>query len=379
MALNKTFFVFVIVAFMVLPLFVWAENEPKIILFYGEECPHCHTEKDFLKDLKKEIPSLVVEEYEVWHNSSNAKLFGEMAKDLGVEILAVPFTIVGDRYLLGFDKPENSGEKIRMMVGNLTGQQTVSGDDKEEKFNIPILGDINIRDFSLPTVAVVLGALDGFNPCSMWSLFVLLTLVIATGSRRKVWLAGSVFILTSAVSYFLFMATWLNVFAFLEYLVVIRIIVGLVAVAVGVISVREFYRFKPNVCEITTPEKQRKISERVKKVLSADNILVMVAGVVMVALSVNVIEMLCSLGIPVVFTKILTMSGIETWKYYAYIGLYDFFYMLDDIVVLLVAGFSMKFLKLDSRYSRYSRLVAGILMLILGLIFLLKPGLLMSY
>ena len=71
------------------------------------------------------------------------------------------------------------------------------------------------------------------------------------------------------------------------------------------------------------------------------------------------------------------MYDLASWKYYGYIGLYDFFYMLDDIIVLVIAGFSMKFFHFNSGYSRWSRLVAGILMLILGAIFLIKPELLM--
>ena len=250
MSFVKRFLVFVVITFVLLPFFALAEEQPasplayqdglKITLFYGEECPHCHDEIDFLKDLKKEFPNLEIEEYEIWHNTANAELFKEVAEGLDLDMLMVPLTIIGDEYLLGFDNPENSGEKIRAMIG---GQKN----DKEERFSIPFFGEINIKDFSLPVITVILGGLDGFNPCSMWSLFVLLTLVIATGSRKKIWLMGGVFILTSAISYFLFMSAWLNAFVFLEYLVAVRIIIGFVAIGAGVMSIRGFYKFKQNV------------------------------------------------------------------------------------------------------------------------------------
>ncbi len=362
-----------VAGFFLFPYFVSYAQDQKITLtlFHGEECSHCQAERAFLKDLKKEMPDLEVKEYEVWHNESNQKFFSETAQKLGIDAAAVPLTIVGDKYLIGFDKPENSGKKIKEMLG--VGEKT----DKEGVIST-IFGSINIKNFSLPVLAVVVGTLDGFNPCSMWSLLVMLTLVIATGSRKKVWLVGWTFIITSAVSYFLFMSAWLNVFIFLGFLTIIRIIVGLIAVVSGIISIREYYTFKPNVCEVGSSEKQKnKIVKKIEKVMASPNVLWMVLGVIGIAFSVNLIEMMCSLGLPVVFTKTLTLYNLSAWQYYAYIWLYVFFYMILNILVVLVAGLTMKFMHITDKYSRWFRLVAGILMLVLGLIFLIKPSLLM--
>jgi len=387
MNFKKYFSAILLAGFLISPAFGFASGLPKpaepaaaptVILFHGEECPHCKAERNFLKDLKKEMPGLKVVEYEVWHNEKNRKLFLDTAKKLNIKGLAVPLTIVGNEYLVGFDKPENSGEKIRQMVKNLEAGGAFSGSaESKESVKLPFFGKVKVEDLSLPLLSVVLGTLDGFNPCSMWALLALLTLVIATGSRKKVWLVGEVFILTSAVSYFLFMAAWLNAFIFLGYFSFVRFAIGAAAIAAGIVSIREFYKFKPNVCEISTPEQRKKLGERIKKVLRSASLPVMLMGVVAIAFSVNLVELLCSLGIPVVFTKTLTMYNLATWKYYGYIGLYDFFYMLDDIIVLVIAGFSMKFFLFNSGYSRWSRMVAGVLMLALGTIFLFKPGLLM--
>lgn len=385
--LKKLFFVLLLAGFLAVPAFGFASSNPppraespSIILFHGEECPHCRAERAFLKDLKKEMPNLKITEYEVWHNEENRKLFLKTAKELGIKRLGVPLTIIGGQYLIGFDKPENSGKEIRRMLKSLEVEPPNRGSTStsaEEAISHPLFGKLNIKNLSLPILSVVLGTLDGFNPCSMWSLLVLLTLAIASGSRKKVWLVGGVFILTSAVSYFLFMAAWLNAFIFIGYFTIVQFAIGIAAIIAGFFSIREFYKFKPNVCEVSTPEQQRKLSERIKRVLRSSSLPMMLLGVVAIAFSVNLIELLCSLGIPVIFTKTLTMYHLASWKYYGYIGLYDFFYMLDDIIVLAIAGFSMKFLHLNGKYSRYSRLAAGILMLILGLIFLFKPGILM--
>lgn len=346
-----------------------------LYLFYSKSCPHCEEELVFLDDLRKEMFCLEIKKYEVNESESSRILFLETAKKFGIKNLAVPLTVVGENYLVGFDNPENMGQKIREMIDAGQPNECVTA-GTTEIVSHPIFGKINLENISLPFLTLVLGTLDGFNPCSMWSLFVLLTLVIATGSRRKVWLVGSVFIVTSAFSYFVFMSAWLNAFIFLEYVKMVRIIVGAVAIFAGAVSIREFYKFQPGVCEASSSEQKRKVYDKIKKILSAPGTAAVVAGVVLVAFSVNFIEMLCSLGLPVIYTKALAMYDLARWKYYAYIGLYDFFYMLDDIIILLAAGFSMRFLQLNGKYSRYSRLIAGILMLILGAIFIFKPGLL---
>ncbi len=377
MTFKKYFFFILVVGFLI-PFFSFAGDLPAVILFHSEECPHCKEEIKFLDGLKKEMPSFEIREYEVGHNEENRKIFLETAEKLGIKNLAVPLTIVGDKYLIGFDNPEGLGRTIRQMIQDLA-VESPGGDPAVQRDIIShtLFGKINMQEATLPFLTIVLGTLDGFNPCSMWSLIVLLTLVIATGSRKKIWLVGSVFIITSAVSYFLFMTAWLNAFVFLDYLAFTRVIVGLIAVTAGALSIKEFFTFKPNVCEVSSPEKQQKITEKIKKILQSPSTLAIVLGVMGVAFSVNLIELLCSLGIPVVFTKTLAMHNLAVWKYYAYICLYDFFYMIDDIIVLLIAGFSMKFFHLNSKYSRYSRLAAGVLMLLLGLVFLIKPELLM--
>jgi glutaredoxin len=340
--------------------FVASAQAPGLILFHVEECPHCQAERAFLNDLKKEYPDLSVTEYEVGHNSNNQKLFTQTAQKLGIKELVVPVTIVGDKYLVGFDKPENSGEEIKQMLG------------LADKTNI------DIKKISLPLLAASVGFIDGFNPCSMWSLLVMLTLVMATGSRKKVWLVGWTFIIVSSISYFLFMSAWLNIFIFLGYLVIIRIIVGIIAIAAGIISIKEYYTFKPNVCEVGSSEEQKgKITKKIERVIASPNVLWLVLGVAGIAFSVNLIEMMCSLGLPVVFTKTLSLYNLPGWEYYAYILLYVFFYMILNIIVVLVAGFAMKFMAITDKYSRWFRLAAGILMLVLGLIFLIKPSLLM--
>jgi len=354
---------------------VASSDNPILYLFHGEECPHCKDEREFLKDLKEEIPNLEIKEFETWHNETNRKAFLKIADRMGVNNPAVPFTIIGSDYHIGFDNAESHGVIIRNMVKKAMGEDVGIISDFDT-FELPLIGTINLKKLSLPVLTVILGTLDGFNPCSMWALFVLLTLLINTGSRKKIWLVGGTFIGVSAVSYFLFMSAWLNAFVFVGYLQAIQIVIGVVALVAGYISLKEFFTHKPNVCEVSTPEQQVKITKKMEEVMKIVSLPAMLLGVAGIAFSVNLVELMCSLGIPVVFTKTLAGYLLPTWKYYGYIALYTFFYLLDDLIVLAIAGFSMEFFLMNDKYTRFSRLIGGILMVILGLIFLIKPEIL---
>lgn len=388
--MKRIFFILLVAGSILIPSFSFAADNsnlgaklplgslaPKyqyhvVYLYHGEECPHCQAERKFLDDLKKELPGLEVKEFEVWHNSKNAQLMQEAADKLGVKVQGVPFTVVGDNYVVGFDDAEGIGQQIREFI--LNASSTV--EQKEGDVRVPVLGKINLKEESLPILTALIGVLDGFNPCSMWALLTMITIIMSTGDRKKLWIVGWTFIIVSGFSYFIFMSAWLNALVFLSFLPVIRIAVGLLGIGSGSMSLYEFFTKKPEVCEVSSPEKQVNIVERFRKVVSSPTMVGLIVGVAGVAFSVNLVELMCSLGFPVVYTQALALHNVTIWQKYLYIAAYVFFYMLLNIIVLLAAGFSSKYVIGNSKFTRWSRLVAGLAMVLLGLIFIFKPELL---
>jgi hypothetical protein len=295
----------------------------------------------------------------------------QKADELGAKVNGVPFTVIGTEYISGFDNAEGLGKKIRDLVVN----GAINEEDKN-KLSVPFFGMLDLREESLPILTAVIGTLDGFNPCSMWALLTMITLLLSVGSKKKLWIAGWTFIGVSAFSYFLFMTAWLNAFMFLSVFSVVRVFVGLVALGSGILSLTEFYTKKPDVCEVSDLSTQQKIVEKFKQVIQTNSWPLMMVGVAGVAFSVNLVELMCSIGFPVIYAQALALHNVSTVGKYIYLFFYVFFYMLQNIIVLLVAGFSMKFFMVDGKYTRYSRLIAGISMVILGLIFIFKPDLL---
>ena len=377
--MKKIFFTLFILGSFLMPAFGWAGAEtvpaklPVVYLYHGAECPHCQAEIRFLDNLQKELPGLEVKKFEVWHNADNAILMQEAANKLGANVQGVPFTVIGDKYIVGFDNDNGIGKQIRGMI--LSSGSSQQPENQNQK-TLPILGRVDLKEASLPLLTAAIGILDGFNPCSMWALLTMITIILATGDRKKLWVVGWTFIIVSAASYFLFMVAWLNALQLLSVIKIVRYVVGLVAIGSGIGSLVEFFTRKPNVCEVGSIDKQQKIVDRFKKIIQSPSIAVIILGVAGVAFSVNLVELMCSLGFPVVYTQALVLHNISALGKYIYIVFYVFFYMLENIIILLIAGFSMKFFIIDSKFTKYSRLVGGLAMLILGILFIFKPDLL---
>ena len=343
-------------------------------------------------------------------------LFIEVARLAELSNFAVPTTFIGDQIIIGFDNASNYGVMIEDAIKDALENDARSPAEEngllepgiiiivedapenaneayEENTNIeeiayedateipetikyPIIGDISLDNLSLPVLTIVMGSLDGFNPCAMWVLITLLTLLVNTKSKKRIWLVGGLFILISGIVYYFFIAAWLNVFLFVGYLTITRIIIGILAIAAGVYFLHEYFTFKEGVCEVAPDKTKQGIVERIKKIAKPAALPTTIIGVIIIAFTVNLIELLCTLGLPAIYTKILTMSDLSTAAYYGYIGMYVLFYMIDDLIIFAIAITTMSMLGFTGKYSKYMRLVGGLLMLALGTILILKPDLL---
>lgn len=385
-----------IIPFKVKALSVEYKYPEKIYLFYGRECPHCEELMKYLDELlaKDKYKSVKLETYEVWHNKENDKKRIEVEKILGEEAAGVPYMIIGTNVIQGFASSMKS--EIRDIIdyyidGNyydpagdyLHNTNTKSlkklhyEKENEEEYDVPILGKINAKNASLLLVSIIIGAVDGFNPCAMWILLFLLSLLISTKDRRKMWILGLTFILTSGVVYLLFMLSWLNVAKYTSSIIFVRYLIGIFALVFGSINLYRFIKGlkqKDVGCDVTDAAKKRKIMDKIRKILSENKLLFAIIGIMLLAISVNLIELLCSLGLPVMFTEILGLNDLSHFEYGIYMLVYILFFLADDLVIFIIAMKTLKLKGISNKYMKYSHLIGGLIMLITGLLMILKPA-----
>jgi thiol-disulfide isomerase/thioredoxin len=389
--------------FLLLPLLSQAQINPELYFFYSDSCPHCHKEALFLDSLEKDYSTKIkINRLEIGKDSENVDFMLNMASDMGVEVSGVPFTVIGTKYFIGYYNDEVTGGQIKQTIDDLLstsvnsviipskpiGQPEPNGidannvvvdtepdiilEDTKDNIMIPFIGQVDAQGFSLPLLSIVLGFLDGFNPCAMWALIFLISFLLGMKDRKRMWILGVVFIVTSAFVYFLFMAAWLNIFLFLGLVLWVRIAIGILAIGGGGYNIREFFKNKAGTCKLDGQEKKRQVFDKLKNITEQKSFLLALIGIVLLAVAVNMVELICSAGLPAVYTQVLALNDLNTWQYYSYILLYIFFFMLDDLLVFFVAMITMHLTGLSTKYSRYSSLVGGIIMLIIGLLLLFK-------
>ena len=390
----------VLLLLLLIPTLVSAK-EVNLYLFHGDGCPHCAKEREYLKEIEKEYDDVNIHLYEVWYDTDNQELMAKVKKELNSSTNYVPLTIIGDKYTVGFNDNtklmiKNNIEKClkedcedvvgNVLAGKTANETTIKKEVKEPKKDkedsikdLPILGKVDVKKVSLPIMAAVIGLVDGFNPCAMWVLVFLISMLLGTKDRKKMWILGLTFLFTSAFIYLLFMVAWLNVAIKMNTVIWLRITIAIIAIIAAFINLKSFYKsFKKDTgCEVVDSKKRKNIIEKIKKFTLEKSLILGLLGVMTLAVSVNFIELACSAGLPLLFTQILALNNLSRLSYMIYILIYIFFFLIDDIIVFVIAMFTLKITGISNKYSKYSHLIGGIIMLLIGLLMIIKPEWLM--
>lgn len=350
----------------------------EVHFFYLPGCPHCEEQKPFNEKLASAYPSIQFIYHDATSPIEHATL-SRMLKDRGIqEEPGFPVTIFKNQVFSGWKSEDTTGKAIETALQDCLAGHCPQGSTVEptDEINLPFIGVIKASSYSLPSLAILLGVVDGFNPCAMWVLVYLISLIATMRDRRRIWLLVGSFVLASGILYFLFMTAWLNAFLLIGYVRLVTIIIGLVALGGGILMMKEFVTTRGAiVCEVTDTESRKKTMNRIQQIVASPITLGTIAGIVALAFVVNSIEFVCSAAIPAVFTHVLSLHPLSTWQYYAYVLLYVFFFMLDDTIVFGSAAVAMTS-NLGDRYVKYSRPVGAIILIILGVLLLFAPNLL---
>ena len=362
--------------------------ETELLFFYSETCSHCKDAKVFLDKLTEEHPEFKVSRYEMSKNEDKVVgLYQEYDVPNGMYGM-VPLFFMDDKFLLGFSSSveKELAEKIITNCSELHEQgDPICDPDKDKKTELPIIGSVDLEKFGPLTLSVLLGTLDGFNACAMVALGFLLTILIATGTRKRVFWVGGTFIFISGLVYFFFIAAWFNIVSlFWAYKDVVNIVISLVVVTSAIFLLKDYAngiickicRVDPAGDNIFT-RTEKKLFAKMGQILNEKRSLaMMLIGVAVVAIGINTVELSCSFALPMVFTGMLKNLNLSPTSYYLHLLVYVLFYMIDDFIIFMIAVVTLKKVENSDKYLKIIKLVSGILLLALGLIMLIKPSLL---
>ena len=292
------------------------------------------------------------------------------SKDLfEVTSTGVPFTVIGKEYILGFS--ESTKDEFTYIIDNYLSENKNNNEKVEKK--IPILGNIDAKKTSLTLVGIILGFIDGFNPCAMWILLLLINMTLGMKEKKKMITIGLTFILTSGVIYFLSMLG-IGVILDLTLVNVVRDIIAIVAIILGIYNLYTYVKTRKDTgCHVVDKKKRKGIIKKINEIMSKKSTLLTIIGTIVLASSVNLIELACSLGFPTIYLELLSLNNVQGLSKIIYLLLYILFYLIDDLVVFLIAVFTLKSKGISTRYNKFVNLIGGILMILMGILLIFKP------
>ncbi|WP_455231369.1 glutaredoxin family protein [Geopseudomonas aromaticivorans] len=348
------------------PPFASAQSEPVVIeVFVRDGCPHCSAAKIWLAELAAERPELRIVLRPVDRDADAREDLLRISRQVGIWPPGVPTFVVDGQVLVGFDDAEHSGAQLLALLAD--GQPAVAS------VQSGLFGSLSVERLGLPLFTLALGLLDGINPCAMWVLLFLLSLLVHLHDRARMALVAGTFVLVSGAVYYAFMAAWLNLFLLVGLSTLLVWALSAIAIVIGLVNLRDGLRPGSDFTLSIPAAAKPGLYARMRFILQTDSLLPALAGVAALAVVVNFIELLCTAGLPAIYTAVLTQQGLTPLAHYAYLGLYILGYIADDALMVATAVAALSSRKLSAQAGRGLKIVSGLIMLALGAVMLLRP------
>lgn len=352
-----------------------AADRVTLEVFVRDGCPHCRDAKAYLETWSKTRPELEVRYRPVDADPAARADLERWTRAAGQWPPGVPTFVAHGRVLIGFGAPEYSGPLLEALIDARAAHRAdAAPGEAVTQVESPLFGAISAERLGFPLFTLALGLLDGFNACAMWVLLVLLALLINLNDRRRMALIAGTFVLISGLVYYAFMAAWLNVFLLVGLGDTLRWLLVALAAFVGAVALKDFFApgrgFSLSIPESAKPS----LYARMRRVLQSPALSGSLFAVAALAVVVNFVELLCTAGLPAVYTAVLAQQGLSPAVQYAYLGLYIVGYMADDGLMVALAVFTLGNYRLSERAGGVLKLLSGVVMLVLAAVLALRPS-----
>ena len=350
-----------------------AEYQVELLYFWGIGCPFCERLKPQLEQLAADHPQVQLRDYEVYNSRANQQRFLDTTSRYGIDANSVPLTFVGERYWIGYREhfPDEMRAEIESLLGLRDADMTTS-EARPEAISIPLLGEINLGTMPLFLTTILIAFVDGFNPCSLWLLTILLGILLHTRSRQKIIIVGLAFLLTTAAGYGAFMLGLLNIFLFVGYVGWIKIVVGLLALTFALVNIKDYFWFQQGLSFTISDKHKPGIFKRMRNIIHQDmSTPAMVGATIIMALGVTLVELPCTAGFPVIWTNIAAQQGASGIEFALLFITYITIYLGVEIAILAAAVITLKRNVFEEKHGRILKLISGVIMLVLayGIVF----------
>ncbi len=375
-----------------------AMQSADIEVFVRTGCPHCAKAELFLQALKREQPALRIVIHDVTKEPAALEQLQRLAKNQGIGTVRVPAFQVGGQLIVGYSDELATGQLIRGALAQTRipaqtpkNKDTAGSCEAEESLSCeagaevstqaaqPFMLDffgrkLSLDEVGLPLFTLAMGLLDGFNPCSMWVLILMISLLAPMNNRPRMFAIAGTFVVVEGIAYFIFMAAWLNLFLLIGLSRISEIVIAAIALLAGLINLKDFWFYGRGVSLSIPDAAKPDIYARMRRILHAENLTGALIGAVVLAILVQIVEFMCTSGFPALYTRILTLKQLDSMSYYGYLLLYNLAYMFDDVIILSIGVITLSQHRLQEKEGRWLKLISGLVMAGLGVYLIVAPN-----
>ncbi len=382
--------------FMAARVAAQSSSAVKIYFFWGDGCPHCANADPFLEGLTQKYSGVELLKYEVWNVPENRDLMQKMGDKYNFDPQGVPTILLGTQHWVGYS--DEIGQDIEKAVAAClsgscedagagivspavepvrpnAGPPTQASSDLHQ-VTLPLIGSINLDQQSLWISTLLISFVDGFNPCSLWVLSMLMALTIHTGSRKKILLIGLIFLTVTAGVYGLFIAGLFSVLSIISFIGWVQVVVAGMALIFAVVNIKDYFWYKEGISFTISDENKGGIARSIRKVVaSSDSLWGLVGSTVVMSAGVSLVEFSCTAGFPVLWTNLLSAQKVSALTFVLLLLLYLFIYQIDELAIFLSVVFTLKTSRIEEKQGRILKLIGGMLMLTLAVVMIVNPSL----
>lgn len=266
---------------------------------------------------------------------------------------------VGEKFFVGYGSDETTGAQIENYIKSILKEPEKL---KEPKGEIITENPTLFKVFSLAIV-------DAVNPCALAVLTLMLLAIITLGSkkRRDVLLAGLAFTFSVFVMYLFYGLVIIRFFQIVQVLTSVRIwlykILGLLAIILGILNIKDFIRYKPGGFLTEMPMFLRpRLQNFFFEVTSPK-------GALWLGALVTLFLLPCTIGPYIICGGILcTLSLLKAFPWLLF---YNFIFILPMLFITLICSISLTAIGEVSEWRekniRYLHLIAGLIIFGLGI------------
>jgi cytochrome c biogenesis protein CcdA/glutaredoxin len=367
-----------------------SEAAPGLVMyvFMSETCPHCRAQKPFLEALERKTPGLEIRQMEIMTAREHRPLLQAMAAAHDIRPGTVPMIFLGGRVWTG-DSDQVRAEvsaKVKACLEHgcpdsrelieSRREQAPGGEiaEADAVIDLPLVGKVNLSVQPLLLSTSLIAFVDGFNPCSIWVLTMLLMLVLHSGSRRRVMLVGLTFLFTTAAIYGMFIAGVFSVLAFAAYLPWIYWIVALFALTFGLVNVKDYFWFKRGFSFTIDDKHKPGIFKGFRELMmNGRSPLALMGATMLMAAGIALIELPCTAGFPVIWSGLVRAHGVSWLEFLLLLSVYLLIYLLIELVIFTIAVVKLRIDRFQDFHGRLLKLVGGVIMVALAIVLIAAP------